>query len=244
MAGSDEAGGADGLSRSPPLPSSAAWLRPDHRARRTQRRRGSSPGSSCSASLPRRRRRSVVLRRPVAKAAKARPRRRTSPRSRLAAAPPPVVPICPAAHRRSADPWPATTRQRRRAALVPGPGTGSGARTGTGSGRFGNGEGGGGVTPARWLHGRIKDPDSSAGGRHGRRARQPVHPLQRRRRRPRHWLHVALEGNALLDATTCRLVIQRYRYKSAATCRRQAHPRHRRRRPSLRSTSRRSDSSR
>lgn len=102
------------------------------------------------------------------------------------------------------------------AAPVVGPGSGSGgAGDETGSGSAGDGTGSGG-TPSVWLRGRIRDSDYPRAaidarlegtlmtryviGTNGRviacRVTEP-------------------SGNAVLDDTTCRLVMQRYRYRPA-----------------------------
>jgi len=102
------------------------------------------------------------------------------------------------------------------AAPVAGPGSGSGGQgTGTGSGASGNGDGGGG-SRAEYLRGEIRDRDypralRDAGvegdlttryviGTDGRIADCRV---------------VKSSGSALLDATTCRLVMERFRYRPA-----------------------------
>ncbi|MBA3677624.1 MAG: energy transducer TonB [Sphingosinicella sp.] len=107
------------------------------------------------------------------------------------------------------------------AARVPGPGTGSGGQgIGTGSGRFGNGTGGGGggggASRARWVSGRILDSDyprkayeSGAGGVVS--LRFVVGPSGRVTR-----CNVTRSsGRGDLDAATCRLILQRFRYRPA-----------------------------
>lgn len=104
------------------------------------------------------------------------------------------------------------------AAPVPGPGTGAGGTgDGTGSGAGGDGTGGGRVaTPARRIAGEIRagdyPPEARAAraegtvganvdiGRDGRVTRCTV---------------VQSSGNSALDAATCRLIEQRFRYEPA-----------------------------
>lgn len=103
------------------------------------------------------------------------------------------------------------------AADVPGPGTGSGGEgTGTGSGGAGEGEGGGGGSPARWLRGRIRDSDypraaAEAGIEGGLTTRYVIGANGR----VANCFIVKSSGSAILDETTCRLVMQRYRYAPA-----------------------------
>jgi periplasmic protein TonB len=102
------------------------------------------------------------------------------------------------------------------AAPVHGPGSGAGGiGNGTGSGGKGNGDGGGDLdTPPRWIKGRLKDSDyprelgaSGIGGtvevRFAVEADGTVDDCRVTRS----------SRNAVLDATTCRLIVQRYRYK-------------------------------
>jgi protein TonB len=108
------------------------------------------------------------------------------------------------------------------AAEVPGPGTGRGGTgTGLGSGTYGNGTGGGGGgagrgARARWLSGRIYDDD---------------YPEREYRARIGGTVHLRFvvapsgrvsdcrvtrsSGSAGLDATTCRLIRKRFRYRPA-----------------------------
>ncbi|MBY0521156.1 MAG: energy transducer TonB [Sphingomonas sp.] len=101
------------------------------------------------------------------------------------------------------------------AAPLPGPGTGAGGiGDGTGSGTGGNGDGGGGGTPLRQIGGRISYRDyppsplaAHIGGtvwvRYGVSARGRVEQCGIERS----------SGNADLDATTCRLIVERFRFK-------------------------------
>jgi len=107
------------------------------------------------------------------------------------------------------------------AANVPGPGTGSGGRgTGLGSGSQGSGTGGGGGggrgTRARLLSGSIRDSDyprapyeAHVGGTV--LLRFVVAPDGR----VRQCAVTRSSGNAELDATTCRLIERRFRYRPA-----------------------------
>ena len=100
----------------------------------------------------------------------------------------------------------------------PGPGTGSGGQgIGTGSGSGGNGEGNGGDgTPPRRIGGRIKNSDfphalsdAGIGGTVAVRYRVGIDG------RVSDCLVTGSSGNAELDATTCRLIEQRFRFKPA-----------------------------
>lgn len=104
------------------------------------------------------------------------------------------------------------------AAPVPGPGTGGGGvGTGTGSGRGGDGQGGGGGgVRAEKTGGAIIDRDYP---RAARRARVEGSVTTRftvgTDGRARGCLVTGSSGNAELDATTCRLIEQRFRYRPA-----------------------------
>lgn len=108
------------------------------------------------------------------------------------------------------------------AAPIPGPGTGSGGvGTGLGSGLQGSGTGGGGgggglATRARWLRGRITDAD------------YPDEAFDRRIMGTVYLRFVVApngrvsecnvtrsSGSRMLDSTTCRLIVQRFRYRPA-----------------------------
>jgi protein TonB len=102
------------------------------------------------------------------------------------------------------------------AAPVPGPGSGAGGiGNGTGSGGSGDGDGGGEFdTPPHWIKGRIKDSDyprelgaSGIGGTVGVRFAVEEDGTVDDCRITRS------SRNAVLDATTCRLIVERYRYK-------------------------------
>lgn len=106
------------------------------------------------------------------------------------------------------------------AAPVPGPGTGGGGvGTGTGSGRGGDGQGGGGGgARAEKTSGVILDRDYP---RTARRARAQGSVTARftvgTDGRARGCAVTGSSGNAELDATTCRLIEQRFRYRPAQT---------------------------
>lgn len=102
------------------------------------------------------------------------------------------------------------------AADVAGPGTGAGGEgDGTGAGGDGNGDGAGDVPPRR-IKGRLKDSDypleageQGVSGIVGVRFVVAVDGRVPRCRVTRS------SGSALLDATTCRLIVERYRFKPA-----------------------------
>ena len=102
------------------------------------------------------------------------------------------------------------------AAPIPGPGTGAGGEgNGTGSGRYGDGDGDGGAeTPPRLLKGRFKNKDFpnaeaviGAGGIVGVRYTVETDGSVT------HCMITRSSGNAVLDATTCRLIELRFRYR-------------------------------
>jgi protein TonB len=97
---------------------------------------------------------------------------------------------------------------------LPGPGTASGG-TGTGTGEAGDGPGGGG-TPARWLRGRITGADypraANDAGTQGTLWSRYVVGTDGR---VKSCTVTRSSGSALLDDTTCRLIIERFRYRPA-----------------------------
>ena len=102
------------------------------------------------------------------------------------------------------------------AAPIPGPGTGAGGEgNGTGSGRSGNGDGeGGDETRPRLIKGRFKNKDFpnaeaiiGAGGIVGVRYTVETDGSVT------HCMVTRSSGNAVLDATTCRLIELRFRYR-------------------------------
>jgi periplasmic protein TonB len=160
------------------------------------------------------------------------PEQRRSPRHRDTAAPPnlrpratPVVAPPPVLPQRVpppvvAAPQAATGLQATTgAALVAGPGTGAGG-TGDGFGGGGMGNGAGDGSPPRWRRGRLKDQDyprdAALAGTTGTVAvRYLVQPDG----------HVGecriarSSGSAELDATTCRLIQQRFRFEPSRDAR-------------------------
>lgn len=102
------------------------------------------------------------------------------------------------------------------AAPTPGPGSGAGGQgTGTGSGVSGDGDGDGG-TPSVLIHGRIRDSDypraaydAGVGGTVSVRFIVGVDGRVSRCRVTHS------SGNADLDEATCRLIMQRHRYRAA-----------------------------
>lgn len=101
------------------------------------------------------------------------------------------------------------------AAAVPGPGTGAGGQgNGTGAGGAGDGEGGGGGTPLRWIKGRIKDSDyPRAALRRGASGTVGLRFTVGVKGRVTGCAVTRSSGDADLDATTCRLIVERFRYE-------------------------------
>lgn len=103
------------------------------------------------------------------------------------------------------------------AAPLPGPGTGAGgAGDDLGSGDDGDGDGDGGGTPSRWLRGEIRDSDypraayeAGVGGTVGIRFIVGVNG------RVTSCTVIRSSGNAALDEATCRLIVERRRYRPA-----------------------------
>ena len=126
---------------------------------------------------------------------------------------PPPLPAAPAAGQGTAAAAGASNR--------PGPGTGSGGQgTGLGSGTQGTGTGGGGGgglgTHARWISGRIRDSDypraALEAGRSGTvYLRFVVAPTGR----VTSCTVTRSSGSSALDSTTCRLIVERFRYRPA-----------------------------
>ena len=106
------------------------------------------------------------------------------------------------------------TQSSQGAANLPGPGTGAGGEgNGPGSGRQGNGEGDGG-TPPRLIHGKLKDSDyPKAAGAAGIGGTVAVEYEVETDGRVGECTVTESSGNAALDATTCRLIQQRFRFK-------------------------------
>ena len=101
------------------------------------------------------------------------------------------------------------------AADAAGPGTGAGGQgSGTGSGRFGSGAGGGGITRAQRIAGALSYADYPGAGREEIETvsvRFMVGPDGR----VGGCAVTRSSGNARLDATTCRLIEQQFRYRPA-----------------------------
>lgn len=104
---------------------------------------------------------------------------------------------------------------------VPGPGTGSGGLgTGTGSDASGDGTGGGGgggaARQAQWIKGRIKNSDyPKEAWKADAEGVVRVRYVVGTRGRVTHCTVTQSSGRADLDQTTCRLIIERFRYKPA-----------------------------
>lgn len=97
----------------------------------------------------------------------------------------------------------------------PGPGTGAGGDgDGFGSGRFGDGTGSGGAeTPPRWRRGRIGDRDYPRGlGEAGVTGAVAVRYLVGTDGRVADCAVERSSGSALLDDTTCGLIVRRFRF--------------------------------
>ena len=131
--------------------------------------------------------------------------------------PPPALPAAPVAGPGSASTSGATP--------LPGPGTGAaGVGNGTGSGRFGNGPGngldgngdgrGGGYSPPRRISGRITDRDYPAAvGAAGVGGMVSVIYTIEPDGSADECRITHSSGNRSLDATTCRLIEQRFRFE-------------------------------
>ncbi len=109
------------------------------------------------------------------------------------------------------------------AAEVPGPGTGAGGvGDGTGSGGNGDGDGGGweDETPPRRLRGRLRDSDfPDAASEAGASGTVSVRYAVEVNGRVSGCRITRSSGNALLDATTCRLITERFRYRPSLDAR-------------------------
>jgi len=100
------------------------------------------------------------------------------------------------------------------ASTVPGPGTGSGGQgVGSGSGRYGDGDGDGDETPPRRISGRIKDSDyPAAAGDAGVGGTVSVRYRVGIDGRASACSITRSSGSDALDAATCRIIEQRFRY--------------------------------
>jgi protein TonB len=109
------------------------------------------------------------------------------------------------------------------AAAVPGPGTGAGGiGNGTGSGGSGDGDGGGweDETPPRRIRGRLRDSDyPEAAAEAGASGTVSVRYAVEVNGRVSGCRVTRSSGNAALDATTCRLITERFRYRPSLDAR-------------------------
>ncbi|WNO52510.1 TonB family protein [Stakelama saccharophila] len=103
------------------------------------------------------------------------------------------------------------------AALLPGPGTGAGGEgSGTGSGHGDLGVGGGVAIGSKRIAGTIDDADYPPSARAARaEGAATVQFIVGTDGRAHDCTVMRSSGNAALDATTCRLIEQRYRYRPA-----------------------------
>lgn len=120
--------------------------------------------------------------------------------------PPPPVVVAPVAF--------AGAQASQGAAAVAGPGTGAGGEgDGTGAGGFGDGDGAGDVPP-RHIAGRLKDSDYPlAAGEQGVSGTVGVRYVVGVDGRVPRCQVTRSSGSALLDETTCRLIVARYRFR-------------------------------
>jgi protein TonB len=100
------------------------------------------------------------------------------------------------------------------AALRPGPGGGAGG-VGNGTGAGGNGQGDGGED-AEWTGGKIRDSDFPSEARKAKaNGTTETEIAVTPEGRPAGCRVTRSSGNGLLDATTCRLVMARFRFRPA-----------------------------
>lgn len=140
------------------------------------------------------------------------------------AAPEPVVPVVLPPPPVVTAPVPADgAAANTGASNVPGPGTGSGGiGDGTGSGGAGDGDGGGwqDETPPRWRSGRLRDSDYPGDlGELGAGGTVSVRYVVRTDGRVDRCRVTRSSGHAELDAITCRLIEQRFRYRPSLDAR-------------------------
>lgn len=102
-------------------------------------------------------------------------------------------------------------------AAVAGPGSGSGGQgTGTGAGTGGTGDGGGGGSHSEYLRGDIRDRDYPRAARDaGIQGDLTTRYVIGTDGRIADCRIVRSSGSVLLDSTTCRLVMERFRYRPA-----------------------------
>ena len=130
-------------------------------------------------------------------------------------APPPLVPIVVPPPVVVAEKAGVGAQATAGASHVRGPGTGSGGvGNGTGSGGYGDGDGGGGEeTPPRWRKGRLKDLDYPRDAAEtGIRGRVSVRYAVGTDGRVSRCRVTGSSGSRELDALTCRLIEERFRY--------------------------------
>ena len=128
-------------------------------------------------------------------------------------APPPIVPITPPPLINVAPKPDVGAQTTTGAAPVPGPGTGAGGQgNGTGSGGSGNGEGAGDVPP-RQIAGKLSTRDLPPGIKQpGRGGTVSVLYVVTPQGRATDCQVTHSSGDAELDALTCRLIEQRFRF--------------------------------
>jgi len=97
---------------------------------------------------------------------------------------------------------------------VPGPGYGAGGwGNGRGAGGYGDGDGGGGFTPPRLRKGRIRNSDyPRAAGEEGLGGTVGVRFVVQPDGRVSRCDITRSSGSPILDDTTCRLIVERFRY--------------------------------
>jgi protein TonB len=101
-------------------------------------------------------------------------------------------------------------------AAAPVAGTGLAPNDGSGTGRGGGGAGGGGGSPAKWLSGGLKDSDyPRAALREKLQGQVSVRFTVLTSGRIDNCRVVRSSGSGLLDATTCRLLSERLRFRPA-----------------------------
>ncbi len=93
---------------------------------------------------------------------------------------------------------------------------GGGGGVGSGAGGNGNGSGDGGGSPAEWLRGRITPDDfPNSVYRHGARFQLASRFIIGTDGRVESCSVTESSGNPDIDATTCRLIVERYRFRPA-----------------------------
>lgn len=116
-----------------------------------------------------------------------------------------------------AEPLPTGSEETAGASRDPGPGSGSGGQgSGAGAGRGGSGTGGGGqAAPARRISGQLEDRDYPVRGPRERVESVGVRLTVGPDGRVSRCTVTQSSGNAALDAATCRIIEQRFRYRPA-----------------------------